>query len=116
MRVRRCRRSSNRCSIADAWQTRYLLGRAYLVAAAYTEADAEFDACLTRKGEATAVYLDDVPTWRMIAPVYYYRGVSRAALKSTAGAADAFRTFVEFKSGGDENSALVADAQKRLAQ
>jgi len=102
--------------LADAWQTRYLLGRAYLVAEAYTEADAEFDACISRNGEATAVYLDDVPTWRLMAPVYYYRGVARAALKSTSGASEAFRTFVEFKSGGDENSALVADAQKRLAQ
>jgi hypothetical protein len=102
--------------LADSWQTRYLLGRAYLVAEAYTEADAEFDACVTRKGEATAVYLDDVPTWRLMAPVYYYRGISRTALKSTVGAADAFRTFVEFKRGGDEKSALVADAEKRLAQ
>jgi tetratricopeptide (TPR) repeat protein len=102
--------------LADAWQTRYLLGRAYLQAEAYVQADAEFDACITRKGEATAVYLDDVPTWRLIAPVYYYRGISRAALKSTAGAAEDFRTFLAFKNGGDEKSALVADAEKRLAQ
>ena len=51
-----------------------------------------------------------------MAPVYYYRGVARTALKSTTGAADAFRTFVELKKDGDEKSALVADAQKRLAQ
>ena len=102
--------------LADSWQTRYLLGRAYLLAGAYPEADAEFDACVTRKGEATAVYLDDVPTWRVMAPVYYYRGISRTALKSTAGAAEAFRTFVDLKSGGDENSALVADARQRLGQ
>jgi len=102
--------------VADSWQTRYLLGRAYLAAEAYTEADAEFDACVTRKGEATAVYLDDVPTWRLMAPVYYYRGITRTALKSTSGASDAFRTFVEFKKGGDEKSSLVADAEKRLAQ
>ena len=73
-------------------------------------------ACITRRGEATAVYLDDVPTWRLIAPAYYYRGVSRTALKSSAGAADAFRTFLEFKNGGDDQNPLVADARKRLAQ
>ena len=73
-------------------------------------------ACITRKGEATAVYLDDVPTWRLIAPVYYYRGISRTALKSSTGAAEAFRTFLEFKNGGDDQNALVADARKRLAQ
>ena len=102
--------------VVDAWQTRYLLGRAYLVGELYTEADGEFDACITRKGEATAAYLDDVPTWRLIAPVYYYRGVSRTAMKITAGAADALKTFVDFKNGGDEQSPLVADARKRLAQ
>ncbi len=102
--------------LADAWYTRYLLGRAYLAAGAFPEATSEFDACLTRHGEAAAIYLDDVPTWRMIAPVYYYQGVARAALRSTAGAADAFRTFVAFKEGGDEQGGLVADARKRLAQ
>ncbi len=101
--------------LADAWQTRYLLGRAYLDAGAFAEADSEFDACLRRRGEATAVHLDDVPTWRVIAPVYYYQGVTRAALKNGPGAAEAFRTFLAFKDG-DEQSGLVADAKKRLAQ
>ena len=72
-----------------------MLGRAYLAAEAYVQADAEFDACITRRGEATAVYLDDVPTWRLMAPVYYYRGISRTALKSSTGAAEAFRTFLD---------------------
>jgi serine/threonine protein kinase/tetratricopeptide (TPR) repeat protein len=102
--------------VVDGWQTRYLLGRAYLLGESYTEADGEFDRCIARRGEATAVYLDDYPTWRLMAPVYYYRGVSRAAMKSTTGAADALRTFLEFKNGGDEQSPLVADAQKRLTQ
>ena len=102
--------------LADAWQTRYLLGRAYLAGEAFAEADSEFDACLRRKGEATAVFLDDVPTWRVIAPVYYYQGLARIGLKSTTGAAEAFKTFVAFKDGGDEQNPLVADARKRLAQ
>ena len=101
--------------LADAWQTRYLLGRAYLIAGQFTEATSEFDACLNRKGEATAVHLDDIPTWRMIAPVYYYQGVARTALKSTAGATEAFKTFVAFKDPSDQTP-LVVDARKRLAQ
>ncbi len=102
--------------LSDAWHTRYLLGRAYLDAGAFTEADSEFDACLRRRGEATAVHLDDVPTWRVIAPLYYYQGVTRAAMKNGPGAAEAFKTFLAFKDGGDEQNALVADARKRLAQ
>lgn len=100
--------------IADAWMTHYLLGRAYLLAGEYQEADREFDTCDRRKGEATAVYIDDIPTWRLIAPLYYYTGITRAALKR-ATAADSFRTFVDLKRGGDEKSSLVADAEKRLA-
>jgi tetratricopeptide (TPR) repeat protein/tRNA A-37 threonylcarbamoyl transferase component Bud32 len=101
--------------IADTWMTRYLLGRAYLQAEEFQSADREFDNCEQRKGEATALFLDDVPTWRVIAPLYYYTGVARAALKRNT-AADALRTFVDLKRGGDEKSALVADAEKRLAQ
>jgi tetratricopeptide (TPR) repeat protein len=101
--------------LADAWYTHYLLGRAYLRTEAFTEADSEFDACLRRQGEATALYLDDVPTWRSIAPVYYYQGTTRSALKR-ASAAESFKTFVDLKKGGDERNALVADAEKRLAQ
>ena len=87
----------------------------HLEGGAPVEAESEFDACIRRSGEATAVYLDDVPTWRTIAPVYYYRGVARANLKNASGAAEAFRTFLAFKDG-DEQNALVADARKRLAQ
>jgi len=101
--------------IADTWMARYLLGRAYLLANSYEDADREFDMCERRKGEATAVYIDDVPTWRMMAPLYYYTGIVRAELKRST-AADSLRTFVELKKGGDEKSSLVADAEKRLAQ
>jgi tetratricopeptide (TPR) repeat protein len=100
---------------SDTWMTRYLLGRAYVQAGEYQDADREFDNCERRKGEATAIYIDDVPTWRLIAPLYYYTGTARAALKRST-AADSFRTFVELKRDGDEKSALVADAEKRLAQ
>jgi serine/threonine protein kinase/tetratricopeptide (TPR) repeat protein len=100
---------------ADTWMTRYLLGRAYAQAGEYQDADREFDNCERRKGEATAIYIDDVPTWRLIAPLYYYTGTARAALKRST-AADSFRTFVELKRDGDEKSTLVADAEKRLAQ
>jgi len=102
--------------LADPWQTRYLLGRAYLEAESFTEAEGEFDKCITRRGEATAVYLDDVPTWHLIAPVYYYQGIARAGMRNTAGAAERLRTYIQFKDGGDEQNALVADAKKRLAQ
>jgi hypothetical protein len=101
--------------IADTWMTHYILGRAYLLGQDFQLADTEFDKCESRKGEATAVYIDVLPRWRLIAPLYYYTGLTRSALKR-ATAADAFRTFVELKKGGDEKSSLVADAERRLSQ
>ena len=91
---------------------RYDLGRAYLEAGSFAEADAEFDACVKRRGEAAAVYLDEVPTFRIFPPVYYYLGRTREGLKS-AGAPDAFKTFLGFQTG--EGGALAADARARLA-
>ena len=38
--------------LADGWQTRYLLGRAYLAAEAYVQADAEFDRVHHTKGRS----------------------------------------------------------------
>ena len=98
--------------LADSWLVRYALGRAYLEAGSYAEADAEFDACIKRRGEAAAVYLDEVPTFRVFPPVYYYVGRTREGLKSP-GAADAFKTFLGFQTG--EGGVLAADARQRIA-
>lgn len=99
--------------LADSWLARFDLARAYIEAGSFTEADTELDACIKRRGEATAVYLDEVPTFRIFPPVYYYLGRLRQGLKSP-DAADAFKTFLAFETG--EGDALVADARRRLAQ
>lgn len=98
---------------ADSWLGRVGLARAYLLAGAAAEADGEIDRCLSRRGEATAVLLDDVPTFRMVAPVYYYRGLVREAQKNPTAAAEAFKTFLAIKATGDEQG-LVADARRRV--
>jgi len=98
--------------IADTWLGRLSLGRAYLEAGAFTEADTEFDACVKRKGEATSVFLDDEPSWRYFAPVYYYLGRAREGLQSP-GAADAYRAFLKIRETSASDP-LTADAQRRL--
>jgi serine/threonine protein kinase/tetratricopeptide (TPR) repeat protein len=97
---------------ADSWLGRFGLGRAYLEAGAVAEADSDFDLCVKRRGEATSVLLDDMPTYRLYAPVQYYQGRVHAALGSPA-AADAFKAFLTIKESGDEQG-LVADARRRL--
>jgi len=55
--------------LADLWLVRYNLGDAYLAAGYPAEAMSEFEATTRRRGEATALFLDDTPTYRYYAPV-----------------------------------------------
>ena len=98
--------------IVDTWLGRYLLGRAYLEAGAFTEADSELEICLKRRGEATAVFLDDVPSYHVLPPVYYYLGRAQEGLGSPK-AAESYRRFVELRAAAD-NDPLVLDARQRL--
>ena len=99
--------------LADTWPGRVILARAYLALEAFTEATSELDAAMARPGEAVAVALDDVPTFRYFPPVHYYKGIAQAGLKSPA-AKESFTAFLAIKKNGDEASGLVADARKRL--
>jgi tetratricopeptide (TPR) repeat protein len=99
--------------LSDTWMGRLDLGRAYIDAGAFTEADSELEKCLKRRGEASAVYLDDVPTFRVLPPVSYYLGRAQEGMKSPA-AADSYKAFLAIKLKGDE-AGLVKDAEKRVA-
>ena len=99
--------------LADTWIGRVILARIYLELNAFTEASSELDAAIKRSGEATAVTLDEWPTFRYFAPAYYYKGVAQQGLKSEAAKAS-FETFLKIKEKGDEAGGLIADAKKRL--
>jgi len=98
--------------LADSWLGHFDMGLAYLAAAAYTEASSEFDVCLKRRGEATSVFLDDVPSYHLLPAVYYYQGRAREGLHSP-GAAESYKTFLSLKERG-AGDPLVADARRRL--
>ncbi len=97
--------------LADSWLGHLGLGRAYLQASAFTEAQAEFATCQRRSGEATAVFLDDVPTFAQFPPVFYYLALAKQGMGSP-GTAE-LNAFLEIKKNGDEQG-LVADARRRL--
>jgi tetratricopeptide (TPR) repeat protein/predicted Ser/Thr protein kinase len=99
--------------LSDTWLGRLDLGRAYLDAGAFPEASSEFDVCLKRRGEASSVFLDDVPSFHILPAVYYYQGRAREGLKSP-GAAESYKTFLAIKEKG-AGDPLAADATKRLA-
>jgi tetratricopeptide (TPR) repeat protein len=98
--------------LADSWLGHFLLGQAYLGAGAFPEADGEIETCLKRQGEASALYLDEAPTFHLFPPVYYYLGRVRDGLKSPA-APESYKTFLSIQGNGA--GPLVADARKRLA-
>ena len=101
--------------LGDSWLVRLDLGRAELAAEMYPEASSDFNACIKRVGEATAVFLDDIPTFRYFPPVYYYLAQTQQALKSPA-AADSYRKFLTIKANADAGDPMVADARKRALQ
>src|SRR5882672_9779919 len=99
--------------LGDTWLGHFDLGRAYLEVSAFTEASSEFDVCLKRRGEITSVFLDDMPSYHYLPPVYYYQGRAREGLKS-AGAGESYKAFLAMKEKG-AGDPLVADARRRLA-
>jgi tetratricopeptide (TPR) repeat protein len=100
--------------MTDTWLGRFDLGLAYLQMDSFLDADAQFDNCLNRRGEATAVFLDDIPSYRFLAPVHYYLGRAREGLKNPR-AADAYRAFLAINERADEQG-LVTDARRRLTE
>ncbi len=100
--------------IADVWLMHFYLGRAYLAAKAYTEADSEFDTCLRRTGEASALFLDEEPTFHIVPVVNYYDGLARLGMHSTSGV-QALESFVAVRSR-QQGDPLVADALRRLVK
>jgi tetratricopeptide (TPR) repeat protein/predicted Ser/Thr protein kinase len=101
-------------NLLDTWIGHYDLGRAYLEAGAFTEADSEFDTCLKRKGEAIELFMDNVPTYAYFPPVYYDEGRAREGLKSQ-GFADFYKTYLGIRGQSTEDP-LAADIRHRLGQ
>jgi eukaryotic-like serine/threonine-protein kinase len=98
----------------DTWIGRFDLGRAYLDAGAFAEADSEFDRCIKRRGESLEFFMDDMPTYGYFPVVYYYQGRVREGLKSP-GFADSYQTYLGIRGQSTEDP-IVADIRRRLHQ
>jgi tetratricopeptide (TPR) repeat protein len=101
-------------ALLDTWIGHFELGRAYLEAGAFTEADSEFDRCIKRRGETLALFLDEVPTYAYFPAVYYYQGRVREGLKSP-GFADSYRTYLSIRGQAGEDP-LLPEIRRRLGQ
>jgi tetratricopeptide (TPR) repeat protein len=100
--------------LLDTWIGRFELGRAYLEAGLFVEADSEFDRCMKRRGEALEIFQDNVPTFAYFPPLYYYQGRVRQGLKSV-GFGDAYRTYLNIRVKASEDP-FVVDIHRRLNQ
>lgn len=100
--------------MADLWMIRYQLGRAYFDAGFFAASGDEFRLCGTdRRGEVTAVFLDDVPTYRYLAELPYWLGRSEESLGMTDAAKENFMRYVATRPNGGP---LVDDARQRAGQ
>jgi tetratricopeptide (TPR) repeat protein len=97
--------------MADLWLIRFHRGRAYLQGGFSAEAMDEFALCETRRGEATAVFLDDLPSWRYMATLPYWLGRAQLELGMTEAARQNLQSFIDSRSAGD---AMAGDARGRL--
>jgi eukaryotic-like serine/threonine-protein kinase len=98
--------------ILDTWIGRFDLGTAYLELGAFTEADSEFDRCIKRRGEALALFLDEVPTYGYLPPVYYYQGRVREGLKQPSFT-ESYKNYTSIRGAAGEDP-LLADVRRRI--
>jgi tetratricopeptide (TPR) repeat protein len=98
-------------TLLDTWLGHFDLGRAYLDAQQFPQADSEFDRCLKRRGEALQLILGDEPTYAHVPPVYYYQGRVREGLKSE-GAVASYREYLKFR-GNSTDDPLLSEIRKR---
>jgi len=96
----------------DTWVGHFDLGQAYLAAGESAEAEKEFNRCIERRGEALSLFLDEVPTYGYLPPVYYYLGRARQDLKS-ARSDESYRSYLAIREKAGEDP-LIADIRKRL--
>jgi serine/threonine protein kinase/tetratricopeptide (TPR) repeat protein len=98
--------------LLDTWIGRFDMGRAYLAAESFGEADSEFDRCIKRRGEVLELFMDNMPTYSYLPAVYYYQGRDREGLKSR-GFADSYRTYLSIRGQSTEDP-FVPEVRSRL--
>ena len=101
-------------NLLDTWIGRLSLGRAYVEAGMFVEADSELDRCMKRKGEALELFMDNVPTFGYFPPVFYYEGRVHQELKS-ASYADWYHSYMAIREKAGEDP-LLSDVRHRLGQ
>jgi serine/threonine protein kinase/tetratricopeptide (TPR) repeat protein len=99
--------------LTDLWLGRLDLGTAYVEGGYPAEGLTELELCLKRRGEGSAVFLDDVPTLRYQATLPYWLARAQEGVGLRDAAAQNYKEYVRIRSAAVRDS-LVADARRRL--
>jgi tetratricopeptide (TPR) repeat protein len=94
--------------LSDVWLARLGLGITYLEAEHNTEGLAELELCLKRRGEVTAMFLDDVPSYRYLVPLYYWLGRAQESVGQTQSAAANYKRYVALRAEMKDEAAAGA--------
>ena len=101
-------------ALSDLWLVRLNLGILYAEAGRYAEALSELDLSQKRRGQAAAIFLDDVPTFRYTAPSRYWLARAQEGLGMREPALANYKAYLALRQGASSDP-LAADASRRLA-
>jgi tetratricopeptide (TPR) repeat protein/tRNA A-37 threonylcarbamoyl transferase component Bud32 len=99
--------------LADLWLTRFSLGVAYVEAKHYPEGLRELEAAEKRRGEATAIFLNDVPSFRYLGTLSYWLARAQEGIGQKPLSIDNYKKFLALRSPNSKDP-LVTDARARL--
>jgi tetratricopeptide (TPR) repeat protein len=99
--------------LTDLWLARFGLGVTYVQAGYHAEALSELELCMKRRGEASAVFLDDVPSVRYLATLPYWLGRAQEGVGLVPAAAESYKSYVQNRAAAARDP-LLTDARRRL--
>ena len=98
--------------LVDPWLARFDLGVLFVKTGRYAEALPELEMCERRRGEASAIFLDDIPSVRYLATLPYWLGRAQEGLGMSEAAARSYESFLALR-GEDAVDPEVGDARTR---
>jgi tetratricopeptide (TPR) repeat protein len=99
--------------LLDIWLAHFDLGVAYVRAGHAAEALSEFETCVKRRGEAAAIFLDDIPSFRYLATLPYWLGRAQEGVGMAGPSAENFKAYLALRPESARDP-LAADARRRL--
>ncbi|MEO7135248.1 MAG: protein kinase family protein, partial [Vicinamibacterales bacterium] len=102
-------------ALADLWAARFDLGIAFIEAGHHAEGLAELEECKKRRGEATAIFLNEIPSYRYVAALPYWLGRAQQELGMRDAAAANYKEYLGLRSSSPGDP-LVRDARSRASK